>query len=47
MSAESEKLLNNSTILRKHLYFLTEAYFLPPLPLSKVRFKGRTKQTTK
>lgn len=47
MSAESEKFLNNSITLRKHLEFLSEAYFPPPLPLSKVRFEGRTKQTTK
>jgi hypothetical protein len=47
MSAESEKLLNNSTILRKYLDFLTEAYFPPPLPLTKVSFSGSTiKQTT-
>lgn len=30
-SAESEQLLNNSTILRKYLDFLTEAYFPPHL----------------
>jgi len=40
MSAESEQLLNNSTILRKHLDFVTEAYFPPSSPSLESAFQG-------